>query len=127
MNATCCPLSGCDGDASGFIKSAFVKSRKEHQCCECLKTIAVGETYESVRVLWDGSFDVFKTCTTCSEIRNHFACDGYTFERLWGDLRDNFLPDMKAGGPCMEGLSPAAKAKLFEAALEAKGYRMVRQ
>ena len=28
--------------------------------------------------------------------------------------RQNGIPGMKAGGPCMKGLSPEAKARLFE-------------
>lgn len=34
--------------------------------------------------------------------------------QLWEELQDNFFPDMKAGGPCMKGLSPEAKAFMFE-------------
>jgi hypothetical protein len=39
-----------------------------------------------------------------------FGCEGFT----WSQLGENFFPDMKAGGPCLKGLSPAAKSMLFE-------------
>ena len=54
------------------------------------------------------------TCELCVEIRDHFACNGWIFGQLWEDLENNFFPEMVAGGPCMEGLSPTAKAALFE-------------
>lgn len=73
-----------------------------------------GSRYERVTGCWDGSFGTFVTCLSCSEIRDHFSCEGWLFGRVWNDLEENFFPDMKAGGPCMEGLSPANKARLFE-------------
>jgi hypothetical protein len=50
-------------------------------------------------------------CLLCSEIGNHFACGGRVVETLWSDLEENFFPDMRMGGPCMSGLSPASEAQ----------------
>jgi hypothetical protein len=83
--------------------------------------IAIGERHEYVFGVWDGDPTSFRTCLLCVEIRAHFACNGWIFGRLWHDLRENFLPEMKAGGPCMEGLSPAAKTRLFEERLAQLG------
>lgn len=112
----CCPLSGNDdADACQAHYQTLRTARKEHQCCECRDPIAKGDRYEYVSGIWDRQPLVYKTCLLCVEIRNHFACEsGWIYEQLWEDLRENFFPEMKAGGPCMEGLSPAAKARLFE-------------
>lgn len=42
------------------------------------------------------------------------AAEAPSLNASGSDLEENFFPDMKAGGPCMEGLSPAAKARLFD-------------
>lgn len=115
MSVTCCPLSDRDGDKPSCSRKTRPKARKEHKCCECAEVIAPGATYERFTGIWDGSSGTFATCLICVEIRDHFACEGgYTMETLWSDLEDHFFPDMKAGGPCMEGLSPAAKGRMFE-------------
>lgn len=114
MSVTCCPLSGADGEGPSCSTRTRPKARKEHYCGECAEVIAVGSVYEYVTGIWDGSAGTHKTCLSCVEIRNHFACNGWTFGELWRDLEANFFPDMRAGGPCMEGLSPAAKGRLFE-------------
>ena len=113
MSVTCCPLSGAFDGPSCSTRTR-PKARKEHQCCECREVIAAGAVYERIKGIWDGSANTFATCLSCAEIRDHFACEGATLGELWRDLEDNFFPDMRAGGPCMEGLSPAAKGRLFE-------------
>lgn len=112
---TCCPLSGGDGDAPSCFSSSTRKARKQHRCYECGDDITPGTTYEHVSGIWDGNPGAYKTCLSCVEIRDHFACEnGFIFGALWCDLEDNFFPDMVAGGPCMSGLSPAAKQRLID-------------
>lgn len=113
--ATCCPLeSGEHGEGARFYSTEIRRARKAHACCECREEIAIGTKHERVSGIWDHSWSTYRTCLSCVEIRNHFECEGWLFTRLWSDLAVNFFPDMKAGGPCMEGLSPEAKARLFE-------------
>jgi hypothetical protein len=115
MTVTCCPLSGgSDFDGPDVFTNTVRLAAKEHHCCECGETISRGARYEHARGRWDGNWNTHRTCLSCVEIRNHFACDGFIYEQLWEDLENYFFPDMKAGGPCMQGLSPAAKARLFE-------------
>jgi hypothetical protein len=116
----CCPLSGNDdGDSATCYSESVRTARKEHACGECDDTIKKGERYEYVSGIWDGRASSYKTCLLCVEIRSHFACGkGWLFGELWSDLRENFFPDMAAGGPCMTGLSPAAKAKLIDMRME---------
>ena len=111
----CCPLEGTD--ACDDVLEAFTattrKARKDHRCYECREVILKGTKYRYESGIFDGGPSSFKTCLSCVEIRDHFACNGYIYGQLWDDLEQNFFPDMKAGGPCMEGLSPAAKDRLF--------------
>lgn len=111
----CCPLQENDGDGPSCSDTVTRRARKEHVCCECRKPIAKGQLYEYISGVWDGRPDSFKTCLLCVEIRDHFACRGWIFGEVWSDLRDNFFPDMVAGGECMRGLSPAAKQALIDA------------
>ncbi len=115
VSVQCCPLTGSDdGDRASCSSTVVRTARKEHRCYECREPITRGTKYEYLSGIWDGSPSAFKTCLSCVEIRDHFACNGWLFGRLWEDLSDNFFPNMKAGGLCMEGLSPEAKARLFE-------------
>ncbi len=114
MSVQCCPLSSGDEVSASFASTVTRRAKKPHVCCECRESIPAGATYESCTGCWDGHFSTYKTCASCVEIRNHFACNGWMFEQVWQDIEDNFFPDMRAGGPCMEGLSPAAKARLFD-------------
>ena len=115
MTVQCCPLSGGDGEGAAAASSRTVrKARKHHRCVECREDIKPGDRHEYLSGIWDGEPDAFRTCLSCVEIRTHFACEGYLVGSVWSDLEENFFPDMKAGGPCMEGLSPAAKERLFD-------------
>lgn len=115
----CCPLSANDGDRPAAYAEETRRARKEHDCTECGLPIRKGDRYEYVSGIWDGSPSSFKTCMLCVEIRTHFACSGgWLFGCLWEDLAENFFPEMKCGGPCMQGLSPAAKTFLIEQRME---------
>jgi hypothetical protein len=111
----CCPLSSYDdAEPCEFYNVKTVTARKSHKCCECFEDIPPMAKYEYSTGCWGGDFQVFKTCLSCKEIRDHFACDGFSFGTLWEDLRENFFPTMRAGGPCLEGLSPETKGRLFD-------------
>ena len=112
MTVTCCPLSECGDHNPASVSTPT--ARLAHRCCECREPIAPGSKYERYALFLEGSAETYKTCLSCVEIRNHFACNGWLFGQVWSDIADNFFPDMRAGGPCMNGLSPAAKARLFE-------------
>lgn len=115
MTAECCPLSGSDGDAPRVYHVSIVTARKEHICKECREAIPRGARYERITGLWGDRWSTMRTCLSCVEIRDHFACgNGWLFGRLWPDLEENFFPEMTAGGPCMTGLSPEARGRLFD-------------
>lgn len=72
--------------------ASIVRSRKEHCCCECSRTIPRGQKYLRNRGLWDGHWDEFKQCLRCarlfkvveSDLWNVWHDDGPCF----GELRD---------------------------------------
>lgn len=85
INAECdCSVDTCDGDPCEFASVKKVTARKEHQCCECDRTILKGETYEYVSGVWSGKFSTYKTCLRCIEVREKFCPDGFFF----GELKD---------------------------------------
>lgn len=114
----CCPLESGDGESAECHSTSVVRAAKDHWCCECCEAIVKGTRHEVVRGMWDGSWSRYRTCLSCVEIRNHFACSGWIYGQIWSDIEANFFPDMKAGGPCMAGLSPEAKARLFDRRLK---------
>lgn len=109
----CCPLQSADETAEVWNCTTRT-ARKAWACEECHEVIPVGAKHEHVRMLFDGEWSEFRTCLTCVEIGDHFACGPRVVGQLWEDLEENFYPDMKCGGPCMEGLSPASKSRLVE-------------
>lgn len=113
MSVTCCPLDSGDGDGPRVFDQSEPIAAKVHQCSECGLEIARGERYELAKGLWE-SWETFRTCLRCVEIRDHFACEGFIYTHVWSNIREHFFPDMRAGGPCLDGLSPTAKAFMFE-------------
>lgn len=109
----CCPLQEPDEYARVY-KREQRRARKEHECYECRDAIKRGELHHHISMLFDDGWSSWRECLLCAEIGDHFACGGRVAGTLWSDLEENFFPDMRMGGPCMTGLSPAAKLKLVE-------------
>lgn len=110
----CCPLQECDERADIF-NVTHRRARKKHACEECRGAILPGELHEYISMFFDGAWSAFRQCTLCSEIGDHFSCGrGRVVGTLWDDLEENFFGDMRAGGECMQGLSPAAKQKIID-------------
>lgn len=112
MNCAC--ISGADADyLTTTLSEKMRRARKPHTCIECREPIAPGAKYEDYAGIDDGRLVSYRTCAPCVEIRTHFSDgDGWLWKHIWDDM-ENCFPDLTAGGPCMEGLSAAAKTKLF--------------
>lgn len=125
MNDTiCCPLNDWEGDwddeeewekCERYFRQELRTVTKPRSCTECGAVIPARAQHEFARGIHRGRRWVERTCMLCREIREHFNCAGFYVGHLWDDLGENFLPDMRAGGPCLEGLSASAKEALFEA------------
>jgi hypothetical protein len=57
-------------------------ARKPHVCCECEAEIALGETYEHARGVWDGRWYVYRTCAPCARIRQDYCRWGWEYGAL---------------------------------------------
>lgn len=107
-------LMSCDCSVSDYEPATVcvvrdVRARKQHDCGECGRTIAPGETYEHVRGLWDGDWSTHKTCLGCKRIRQHFCSDGWLYGELSELIRDcigfDYTADLEdddddCGEPC---------------------------
>ena len=60
-------------DIPAVFRETYPIARKEHRCCECKRTIAVGQIYQLAEGLWDGEWSRFKTCIACDEMRQEIA------------------------------------------------------
>lgn len=55
-------------DYPQFYRESIVRSRKEHDCCECNGKILKHQDYHYFVGLWD-DFGAWKTCFHCNELR----------------------------------------------------------
>lgn len=82
------------------------KARKQHKCCECYKTIQVGEHYEFSSGIWEGCPESHKTCGYCANLRSlacklakkldyeyeHYPAYSLLSEFMWQFKFDNGIP-----------------------------------
>ena len=87
MNQCDCSISTWDLEKPVIHEAKIVEAKKKHVCCECNGTINPGEKYERVKGLWEGRFDLVKTCLPCMRIRNHYCCGGF----IYGELRETLI------------------------------------
>ena len=82
----------CDYVAPTFYNQSLRTAKKQHKCEECGGPILAGEKYEYVSGLWDGYFNVFKTCERCVDIRtwtkNNVPCLCWTHGNADEDCRE---------------------------------------
>jgi len=67
-------MCDCFDNQPTFYNATTVKGRKDHRCCECLRTIAKGERHQYVSGLWDGDFSQYRTCQDCLDIIASLDC-----------------------------------------------------
>lgn len=110
-----CSISGSD-DFADVWNSTVRKARKVHRCHECREPIAIAQRYEHATSLYDGHWSTHKRCLLCVEIAKYYAApgEGLAIGELWERLADEMFPHMTMGGPCMEGLSVAARLFLVD-------------
>lgn len=89
-------------------------ARKNYRCGECRREIARGEKYCREKTLYNGRFEVNKTCLDCASIRDAFCCTW-----TWGDVLEdirNMVFDSSGKVPesCIEKLTPRALVYICE-------------
>ena len=85
-----CVSMWCDEPAD-FYAERMRRARKPHRCCECSRTIAVGEEHEYATGKNDGVFWDYRTCAECREIRQAYCCDSWLFGQLWESMREQMF------------------------------------
>lgn len=67
-------------------------ARKEHHCCECRRTIRVGERYYRMEGAYDGKWSTYKVCQHCDSLGNFMRalCEGWPFGWLHSELVDHW-------------------------------------
>jgi hypothetical protein len=80
MDCSCQIYTDIDNGPSAFSVQNR-KARKQHKCCECLRTIEKGEMYRYESGIWDGPMS-FKTCEDCLSLREAYFCS-FVFEGLY--------------------------------------------
>lgn len=108
----CSKISCDDYDGPSVFTQKVVKARKLHKCCECKRAIVPGEKYLREQGKWDDTWESFKTCKECYEIRKAF-CESYLYGQLYfaifESLRDG---DGAIDEDALLGLSPKAFEKI---------------
>lgn len=100
------------GAGPEFAVRSTPVARKEHKCCECRRVIKKGERYTREKGKWE-TFHVYKTCIDCTSIRDAFFQNGYMYERVLSDVREE-INNLGGDVPesCMLQLTPAAFDKV---------------
>ncbi len=77
-----CDCSVDVDDAADIYRDEFPRAKKAHVCCECREAILPGQKYQKSTMLFDGSWQTFKTCMACYHIRLRYCPNGSYFEQL---------------------------------------------
>lgn len=98
-----------EGEPPDFFSESRPKARKEHQCDECLRAIAVGEKYRRGAGKWDGEICVRTTCSHCSVGMDLLGkeCEGWVYEMVAEDLETHIseiLPWSEDAKRLVEGM-----------------------
>jgi len=109
-----------DAYATGFFREEWVKARKEHKCCECSRTILVGEIHEYVAGKWDHLVVQHRTCADCASVRDAFFCS-YTYTTLWEDLWSHLMDGESLDWDCIALLTPRGREMVCDTIEEAWG------
>ena len=101
-----------DGDEPVVFTEHDRQARKKHRCCECRRDILPGEIYREERGLWDGEWEMFRTCNDCLSVRAAMTCR-YQYGELWAEVAD-FVSDVCGDVPedCLATITPRARERL---------------
>lgn len=80
----------CDfGESPSVYHSERVKARKAYRCYECTGHIVAGERYERTASLFDGVWDVARTCCRCLDARDYITAHAPCFCWMHGSMLDD--------------------------------------
>ena len=113
MKCSCICVDSSDGPEA--FKSVDPVAHKEHTCCECKRTILIGEKYRKESGIWEGRPNRYKTCPDCLSVRNEFFCEGYMYQEMW-EYVEEYLREANGmfSTDCIMALTPPARDKVFK-------------
>jgi hypothetical protein len=117
-----------DGDTPDFIRIRMIKrARKPHKCYECGGIIFVGESYERIDALFEGSMHDHSECTTCLEIRQWASISVPCFCAYeWGSLLERVMEMVSDVAPMVDGFILEWDERRYQLALRKMQSRMVK-
>ena len=96
-----CAIDGCDDNFTVYELRDIRKARKEHQCDECTRTIAIGEPYLYAFGVFDGDGNSYHMCAHCRVAANWLRenCGGFLHCGVTEDIEEHIreYPDLRRG------------------------------
>jgi hypothetical protein len=66
-------MCSCDsGDGPDFTAYVNRRARKPHRCCECQRTIRVGDIYQRISVGYERTVSSYSSCVACARLSHAF-------------------------------------------------------
>lgn len=84
-----------DGEGWDFYSAGRRVAAKPHTCCECRRTIDVGEDHHYAVGLYDGRWDRYRMCAHCHAMTAWLmeACNGWLYGATHEDLMEHVTGD----------------------------------
>lgn len=106
----------CDyGDPPQVYSATRHKARKPYRCYECAQQIAPGEIYERAAALYDGSWDIARTCCLCLDARDYITAHAPCFCWLHGSMLDDARAVIDEHGHASAGFYIGAMKRVLRA------------
>jgi len=86
-----CMIQDCDGYWQMFTDETRT-ARKEHKCSECRRAIQPCEKYTYESGVFEGDFQVSKTCAHCKVARDWLMaeCNGWMYTMVREDIEEHY-------------------------------------
>jgi hypothetical protein len=75
-----CDLYHDDGYGVSFADRVVERSRLEHQCSECRRTLPMGSSYVTVSGTYEGDFFATKMCIRCRKASKWLMARGHGWQ-----------------------------------------------
>lgn len=113
MNCDCVFVDLSDVDI-GSVKTRKTREKEAVvllTCCECQKTIQIGETFRYEKTtLFNGCSFKRSTCMDCISIRDTFFCEGWFYGEMYSHLEEHIRnTNCELAEDCVSVLTPKAR------------------
>ena len=80
-------------DGPSVYRCKVQHTRKKRRCGECSRHIAIGETYQNVFMVYDGSPGTWIMCAHCMVAAQWLVanCGGYLLHGVWEDIHEHIV------------------------------------